>query len=83
MDIYTPPGVKVRFDGNVTKDQIRWGCHTDPSSLLHEGEEYVVDHTEVRSSHTRVFLKEFPGKHFNSVWFSNVVNGGVKWRKHQ
>lgn len=60
---------KLRFNGDVSREQIQWGSNTDPAGLLEPGEVYEVDRIEVRSWHTRVFLKGFEG-HFNSVWFS-------------
>jgi len=68
MDIYSIPGTKVKFVGS-SKDQVQWGSHDDPEGLLIFGQEYTIDHTEVHSSYTKVYLKEFPSKHFNSCLF--------------
>jgi hypothetical protein len=69
MDIYAKPGTKVIFEGNVSEAQIRWGSNSDPAGILVDGQEYTIDHTEVHSYHTKVFLVGFPGKSFNSAWF--------------
>jgi hypothetical protein len=66
---YTPPfepGDTVVFKGQ-SEEQRRWGGHTDASDLT-VGRHYVVDHLEVHSWHTRVFLKNVPGR-YNSVCF--------------
>jgi len=70
MDINAEKGAKVKFiEGGITKEQISWGSHDDPTNILEAGKEYTIDHTEIRSWHTKVFLDEFPGRQFNSVWF--------------
>jgi hypothetical protein len=63
--------MKYKFVGNVSQAQINWGSHTDPRGLLEEGKVYDVKNIEVRSWHTKVFLKGYKG-HFNSVWFEEV-----------
>lgn len=40
--------------------------------LLVEGMIYTVDFTDVDDWHTDVYLKEFPGKPFNSVLFEEA-----------
>jgi len=73
MDIYAKAGTKVKFiEDNVSRAQIQWGSNDDPSGLLVIGRIYEIDHTEVHTQHTEVFLKEFPGKQFNSVWFESI-----------
>lgn len=70
MEIDAKKGTKVKFiEDDVSTHQINWGGHDDPSGILSIGAEYTIDYTDVRSSHTKVFLQEFPGKQFNSVWF--------------
>ena len=44
---------------------------------LEIGKRYTVDHTEVNSFYTDVYLKEFPGVAFNSVQFESVQFGPV------
>ena len=62
--------MKIKFiEEKVSKDQINWGGHSDPSGVLEVGKEYELDRAEVHSQHTKIFLKEFPGKSWNSVWF--------------
>lgn len=72
MDIYSKPGTKIRFSGDVTQDQINWGGHDDPRGILIPGHEYTVDETEVRSWYTKLRLKEHPGKSFNTIWFEEI-----------
>mgnify|MGYP001611184639 CR=1 FL=1 len=72
MDIEAPEGTRVKFFGPVSEEGIKWGSHDDPRDLLQIEGEYIVDHTEIHSWHTKVFLKEFPGKSFNSVWFAEI-----------
>jgi len=70
MDIYAKPGTKVKFvEDDVSEAQINWGGNDDPRGVLVVGQEYTIDHTEVHSQHTKVFLEEHPGKIFNCVWF--------------
>ena len=72
MDIYASKGTKVKFVGPVSKEGIKWDNHKDPRDLLQLNSEYTIDHTEVHSWHTKVFLAEHPGKSFNSVWFEEI-----------
>lgn len=60
--------MKYRFIGDVSKEQIQWGGHTDPTGILVPGESYDVEAIDVHSWHTRVYLVGVEG-HFNSVWF--------------
>ena len=77
MNIYTPRFSRVKFI-SCDQDQIRWGNNDDPNGLLKPNETYVVDRTEVHSSHTKVFLMKFPNKKFNSVCFENVSRGRLE-----
>ena len=62
--------MKIKFIAkNVSKDQIDWGSHCDPRGVLIFGQQYELERAEVHSQHTKIFLKEFPGKSWNSVWF--------------
>jgi hypothetical protein len=69
MNIYALPGHRVRCatlnGGYEFHEQIA-------REYLDEGGEYTVDHTEVDSWHTDVFLVEFPEVRFNSVFFEDV-----------
>ena len=65
------PGNKVKYIGS-SDAQVRWGCNDDPTGFLTECIEYVVDKVEVHSFHTKVILKEFPDKKFNSCSFEVV-----------
>lgn len=55
---------------NPIKESINWGSHFDPNNILEYGKEYELDRAEVHSFHTKIFLKDFPDKSFNSVWFT-------------
>ena len=69
MNIYAPPGTKVKFTG-ASEAQTNWGGNTDPSPLV-EGETYVVEYTEVHSWYTSVKLEGIDG-FFNSVCFKEI-----------
>mgnify|MGYP001565892365 FL=1 len=60
---------KLVFRGDVTEDQINWGNHDDPRGVLVPGEKYTLLRQDIHSWHTKIFLAEFPGMSFNSVWF--------------
>jgi hypothetical protein len=63
--------MKVKFiEENVLQEQIDWGSCADPRDILEVGKEYELDYADVHSSHTEVFLKDFPKLSFNSVWFN-------------
>lgn len=64
--------MKVRYLGNVSDSQVRWGSNHDPRGLLEEGKIYEVEKKEVHSYHTKLYLVEFPGKYFNNVNFEEV-----------
>jgi hypothetical protein len=70
MNIYAKEGDKVIFLGS-NEGVEKWGNCDNPNKVLTIGETYTVDHTEVHSWHTKVFLKEKPGA-FNSVVFDYV-----------
>lgn len=71
MPIDAKPGTKVMFQGS-TPEQVKWGGNDDPSFCCYTGGIYTVESTEIHSSYTKVYLKEFPGKGFNTVSFSLV-----------
>lgn len=71
MNIYASSGDKVRFIG-ASEDQVRFGSGDDPRGLLKKGEVYTVDHTDVHSWHTNVYLQGIEGA-FTSVAFEDVV----------
>lgn len=68
MDINVPKGTKVKFRKH--DDVMRkWGSNDETRGTLKVGRTYTVDHTEVHSWHTKVYLQEFPTKKFNSAHF--------------
>ena len=79
MDIYSPNGTKIRFI-RCDKHQQQWGNHDDPNDYLTPGKIYTINKTDVRSSHTKVFLEEFPNLKFNSVCFENAPTLGRRER---
>lgn len=62
---------KVKFIG-ATDDQVNWGTNDDPRGLLEIGKIYTILKIDVHSWHTKIYLKEFPDKKFNSVSFEEV-----------
>jgi len=70
MNIYAKRGHKVKFIG-ATKDQIVFGGHDDPNGILKIGEKYIIDHTDIRSCHTKVILVGYEKYRFNSVSFDD------------
>ena len=62
---------KVRFKGHSEKAD-KWG-NNDPSTCLTPGAVYTVVDMQVHSWHTKLVLKEFPGKRFNSVLFESIL----------
>lgn len=74
MDMYAKPGTRVIFTGQN-------GWSSEPalyqSMGLVVGSEYTVESTDVDSSSTAVYLKEFPGKRFNHVCFRTAVSEGA------
>lgn len=66
MDIYARSGHLV----TVTQESYGNGNHGDTAKhVLEIDNTYTVDHTEVMSWHTHVYLREFPDVAFNSVNF--------------
>lgn len=49
--------------------QVNWGNCQDQRDVLKKGEIYEVENEEVHSYHTKVHLRGFPGRGFNSVCF--------------
>lgn len=70
MEIYATAGAKVIMDypeAGWPHDQ-----RTIKDHGLTQGGEYTVDHTEVHSSSTTLYLREFPGVRFNTVNFCDA-----------
>ena len=70
MEIYATAGAKVIMDypeAGWPHDQ-----RTIQRLGLKTGAEYTVDHTEVHSSSTTLYLREFPGERFNTVNFCDA-----------
>ena len=71
MDIYSTQGTKVIFSNPI------WGYESDQEIAkknLKIGSEYTIEKTNIWSSHTLVYLKEFPWIEFNSVMFTDWKN---------
>ncbi len=64
-------GTKVKFT-TASDEQVNWGGNDDPRELLKTEEIYKVDKIETHSWHTKIYLRGFPGKKFNSVSFKEV-----------
>jgi hypothetical protein len=68
MDIYTAPESKIVYTGkNGYNSNIEYA-----NKFLNKGHNYTVLRLEVGRSSSKVILKEFPSKSFNSVHFENV-----------
>ncbi len=65
VNINCVKGTKVKF----TNDCCGGFLTGKDNYLLILGETYTIDHTEVHSFHTKVYLKEYPNSVFNSVCF--------------
>lgn len=50
--------------------QTNWGANDPTEGCLEVGKAYEVSEIEVHSFHTKIHLKDFPGKKFNSVVFT-------------
>lgn len=61
--------MKLKF---IVQNPITCGVSESNAKLLKLGKTYTVERIEEHSWHTKVFLKEFPGVEFNSVWFEEV-----------
>ena len=59
---------KVTYIG-ATEEQINWGGNDDPREILEIDKQYTVDHKEIHSWHTKIYLVEFPEHKFNSICF--------------
>lgn len=74
MDIYSPPGTRVRFMN-------KGGYEIQPKQAIKEGlieeEVYTVSYIDVGSWTSYVYLKEFPNKSFNTVMFDQVEEDEV------
>lgn len=65
--------MKVRFITKASIEQIRFGGNDNPNELLELGEIYEVKEKLVHSHHTKLILKDFPDKKFNSVNFRELT----------
>lgn len=65
---------RVRYLGNTTDEQVRWGNNDDPRVHLVAGEIYMLSRVEVHSWHTKFFIADKDGLEcrFNSVNFEYV-----------
>lgn len=68
MDIFNPNQRQVMC---VDTQPNSW-CGGDSCELLGLDEIYYVVKIEVHSSHTRIYLSEFPNQWFNSVRFAEL-----------
>lgn len=69
MDIYSPPGTRVKFSHPTAGYQYDQKLARENLTV---GNVYVVEYTEVGSCHTAVYLKGFGNKRFNSVMFEEA-----------
>lgn len=67
--------MKVKFiEKDVSQSQINYGNNDSPINLLEVNKSYDLALVDIHSSHTYIYLKDFPNKKFNSIWF--------KWGKY-
>ena len=59
----------------ASDEQVQWGGNDDPRGILIEGKHYEIERKEMHSWHTKIILREFPGKKFNSECFETVSDG--------
>ena len=57
----------VKYIGS-SREQVSWGNNSDPNGILVKGKEYIVEDTEVHTSHTKLVLAGYNGK-YNSISF--------------
>ena len=62
------PGRFVKFTGCI-KSQVKFGSNDDPNEDLILGARYEIERFEIHSWHSKVYLKQFPNKKYNSVCF--------------
>ncbi len=70
MNIYSIPGSQVIYSRIINFSY--HGQHENAKKHLIMGKVYTVEKTEVASSHTNVYLREFPGIPFPSSCFENI-----------
>lgn len=59
----------IYVKANVPDEPLTYGAPKENAQLLKQGEVYTVYQCKPSSSHCEVFLMEFPGVAFNSIWF--------------
>jgi hypothetical protein len=79
MNINTPQGGRIRYIGVNGHDyDIVYA-----NKFLEKGCTYTVDYVDINDWVSYVFLKEFPGKAFNTVMFDNIPRRFSLVCKHQ
>ena len=68
MDIYSPPGTRVKYLGFNGHDNDK----EQGDKFLTAGQIYTIKETVVGGWHTDVYLEEVGGQGFNSVMFGAV-----------
>jgi hypothetical protein len=61
-------GQIVKYIGS-NQMQVDWGHNDDPEKYLNVGDTYEIEKIEVHTWHTKVYLKNYPDKKFNSASF--------------
>jgi len=78
MNIYAKAGSKVVYKGH-DEDVNRYWCPTNPIGILEEGQQYIIDGTDVGSECTAVHLRGIDSDGgFNSVLFDDVAEEPVE-----
>ena len=74
-----PSPVFAILINHATQVQVQWGSCDPTRGTLTEGGRYEVERIEIRSWHTKIHLKDFPGKVFNSASF--IYDPSDAWEK--
>jgi len=57
-------GTKIRYRGDATTEQVKFGNNDDPREFLEPDRVYTVNKIEVHKWHTKIQLKEILDKRF-------------------
>ena len=74
-DSFFRKGDLVKFESS-SKFQVTWGQNDDPDLLLKKNEIYEIEKVQIRSYHTKVYLKGIEGK-FNGSSFGLVKSSEI------
>lgn len=64
-------GMKIRFIGNMTRDQIRYSHFSNPRGVLKKGSIYTLERVEASNWYANIYIEGIDGC-FNYVWFESA-----------